>query len=224
MPPEAGRMSPIGRPVGITADQTRAAVLAAAATEFSERGYTRATIRRIAERAGLTSAAIYYHFPTKLACLEAVLSDVDAIMRSYWEPIMAREGHIADRTAQLLRASALINREHPHMARISARTFMEQAAGHPEMSQVMKPVRAYTLGVFDRLVEDAVARGELPETESAQAVRDMIAGLMFGLSNTAALEQPADRYSAAINALADLLTGRLFAAADGTPAAGEEPA
>ena len=211
-------MSPIGRPVGITADQTRAAVLAAAATEFSEHGYTRATIRRIAERAGLTSAAIYYHFPTKLACLEAVLSDVDAIMRSYWEPIMAREGHIADRTAQLLRASALINREHPHMARISARTLMEQAAGHPEMSEVMKPVRAYTLGVFDRLVDDAVSRGELPATAS-QAVRDMIAALMFGLSNTAALEQPAHRYSAAIDALADLLAGRLFTAADGKSAA-----
>jgi len=211
-------MSPIGRPVGITADQTRAAVLAAAATEFSEHGYTRATIRRIAERAGLTSAAIYYHFPTKLACLEAVLSDVDAIMRSYWEPIMAREGHIADRTAQLLRASALINREHPHMARISARTLMEQAAGHPEMSEVMKPVRAYTLGVFDRLVDDAVSRGELPATAS-EAVRDMIAALMFGLSNTAALEQPAHRYSAAIDALADLLAGRLFTAADGKSAA-----
>jgi AcrR family transcriptional regulator len=213
-------MSPIGRPAGVTAEQTRVAVLAAAAAEFSERGYTRSSIRRIAERAGLTSAAIYYHFPTKLACLEAVQRDALEIMRSYWEPIMARDGHIIDRIAQLLKASALINREHPHMARISALTLMEDAASHPEMSEVARPVRAYSQGVFDRLVADAVTRGELPDVSCAQAVHDMISGLMYGLANTAALQQPIDRYSAAIDALCELLAGRLFTAVDRGPTVG----
>lgn len=203
-------MKPIGRPVGITAEQTRAAVLAAASEEFSERGYTRSSIRRIAERAGLTSAAIYYHFPTKLACLEAVQNDALEVLRSYWDPIMARDGHIADRVAQLLKASALINREHPHMARISARSIIEDAAGHSEMSKVAGTIRGYTDEVYERLVSDALRRGELTTVASAQAIRDMISGLMLGLANVAALQQPADQYAAAIDALGELLAGRLF--------------
>lgn len=209
-------MKPIGRPVGITAEQTRAAVLAAASEEFSERGYSRSSIRRIAERAGLTSAAIYYHFPTKLACLEAVQNDALEVMQSYWNPIIAREGHIADRVAQLLKASALINREHPHMARISARSVIEDAAGHSEMSKVAETVRRYTGEVYDKLVSDALARGELTNVASAQAVRDMISGLMLGLANVAALQQPPDRYAAGIDALGELLAGRLFILLDRT--------
>jgi AcrR family transcriptional regulator len=207
-------VKPIGRPVGITAEQTRAAVLAAASEEFSERGYTRSSIRRIAERAGLTSAAIYYHFPTKLACLEAVQNEALEVLRSYWDPIMARDAHIADRVAQLLKASALINREHPHMARISARSIIEDAAGHSEMSKVAGTVRGYTDDVYDKLVSDALAKGELTDVASAEAIRDMISGLMLGLANVAALQQPADRYTAAIDALGELLAGRLFVMLD----------
>lgn len=216
-------MKPIGRPVGRTSEQTRAVILAAAAEEFGERGYTRASIRRIAERANLTSAALYHHFPTKLACLDAVLGEALDILRSHWDPILAGDGHIADRVALLLKAGAVINREHPHMARIGARSIMEDAAGHPEMSSVTEPLRTYADGVYDKLVADAVARGELAEGVPAQAVRDMISGLMIGLANVAALQLTVERHAAVIDALAGLLAGRLFTAMDGAPAAAGAP-
>jgi AcrR family transcriptional regulator len=210
-------MKAIGRPIGVTADQTRAAVLAAAAAEFSERGYARSSIRRIAERAGLTSAAIYYHFPTKLACLEAVQNDALELMRSYWDPIMEGEGHIADRVAQLLRAAAQINTVNPHMAKISARIVMEDAGGHPEMSSVAELANAYTDAIYEKLVADAFARGEIAQGASAQAVLDMIRGLMLGLSNVAAFQYPVDRHAAALDALAELLGGQLFTPVDREP-------
>lgn len=53
--------------------RNRAAVLAAARTEFAERGYGEAKIDRIAERAELTRGAVYSNFPSKRALYLAVL-------------------------------------------------------------------------------------------------------------------------------------------------------
>jgi AcrR family transcriptional regulator len=56
-------------------ERTRAAVLAAARQEFTERGYTDAKIDRIAERAELTRGAVYSNFASKRALYLAVLVD-----------------------------------------------------------------------------------------------------------------------------------------------------
>src|SRR5262245_58102608 len=56
-------------------ERNRAAVLAAARTEFAERGYADAKVDRIAERAELTRGAVYSNFPSKRALYLAVLLD-----------------------------------------------------------------------------------------------------------------------------------------------------
>lgn len=57
-------------------DDTRRAILAAAAAEFGAHGYADATTRRIAAGAGVTLPAIAYHFGSKeglyLACAEEI--------------------------------------------------------------------------------------------------------------------------------------------------------
>lgn len=62
-------------------EETRAAVIAAALSEFGARGYGGATTRRIAEAAGVTLPVIAYHFGGKeglyLACAE------DTVARYY---------------------------------------------------------------------------------------------------------------------------------------------
>ncbi|HEX7305419.1 helix-turn-helix domain-containing protein, partial [Lentzea sp.] len=56
--------------------RTRAAVLAAARDEFTDRGYAAAKVDRIAERAELTRGAVYSNFPSKRALYLAVLLDL----------------------------------------------------------------------------------------------------------------------------------------------------
>jgi len=56
-------MSPAGRRPG--GQDTRALILAAAQAEFSDRGYTAATIRRVATRAGVDPALVYHYFADK---------------------------------------------------------------------------------------------------------------------------------------------------------------
>lgn len=59
----------MGRIAGVTAEQTRDRLLEAAAAVFASKGYEGATIAEIAERAGLSSGAIYAHYQSKAELL-----------------------------------------------------------------------------------------------------------------------------------------------------------
>jgi TetR/AcrR family transcriptional regulator len=72
-----------------SAEASQAALLAAAAEEFAQRGYDAAGVDRIAERAGVNKAMLYYHFGSKRALYLAVL-------RGMLELVAARARKIAD--------------------------------------------------------------------------------------------------------------------------------
>lgn len=63
----------MGRRAGLTADDTRTAILDAAAEEFGRHGYEGARLARIAGAAGLSAGAIYNHYRTKDDLLLAVV-------------------------------------------------------------------------------------------------------------------------------------------------------
>lgn len=56
-------------------DDTRGSILRAALDLFGTNGYQSTTVRNIAERCGLTDAALYYYFPTKQEILDTLISD-----------------------------------------------------------------------------------------------------------------------------------------------------
>lgn len=61
--------------VRLPAAQRRASILVAARDLFIEKGFAQTTTRQIAERAGVTDALIYRHFPAKQALLEALVDE-----------------------------------------------------------------------------------------------------------------------------------------------------
>jgi len=63
----------VGRRAGISPEQTRDALLAAAARVFSRKGYEGATIADIASEAGVSSGAIYAHYDGKAELFSAAL-------------------------------------------------------------------------------------------------------------------------------------------------------
>jgi AcrR family transcriptional regulator len=64
-----------GRPAGAGRD-SHAAIFAAAAREFAERGYDAAGVDRIALHAKINKAMIYYHYGSKLGLYLEVLRDM----------------------------------------------------------------------------------------------------------------------------------------------------
>lgn len=62
----------------IPAPDTRSRILAAACDEFGAHGFAAATVDRIARRARVNKAMIYYHFPNKRALYACIIRDVFA--------------------------------------------------------------------------------------------------------------------------------------------------
>ncbi|HEY6596411.1 MAG TPA: helix-turn-helix domain-containing protein [Asanoa sp.] len=72
---------------------TRARIQAVALELFTEQGYEKTSLREVAERLGVTKAALYYHFKSKD---EIVTSLVDDRMNGLDEVIKFAEGMPAD--------------------------------------------------------------------------------------------------------------------------------
>lgn len=57
------------------ADDTRSRIQAIALELFTEQGYDATSLREIAERLGVTKAALYYHFKSKDEIVESMMAD-----------------------------------------------------------------------------------------------------------------------------------------------------
>lgn len=70
-----------------TGDEVRSQLKAAASSVFAERGYTGATTKQIATRAGVTEALIFRHFGSKAELVdEAVLDTFEQFVSSFSDP------------------------------------------------------------------------------------------------------------------------------------------
>jgi|EndMetStandDraft_4_1072995.scaffolds.fasta_scaffold76323_3 AcrR family transcriptional regulator len=86
------------RPKGDKRDRTRAALLEAARALIREKGYERTTLEEVAERAGMTTGAIYGNFKNRADLFIA-------LGQAYWAPISPRIERGAS-VAEMMRAFA----------------------------------------------------------------------------------------------------------------------
>ena len=74
----------------VEAEQTREAIIAAAIAVFLERGFSRATFDEIAQTAGVTRGAIYWHFRNKLEIFYALERRADQPNEAFGNRLRAR--------------------------------------------------------------------------------------------------------------------------------------
>ena len=68
-------------------DSHKQIILKKAAVLFSQKGYERTSMREIAEQAGITKPAIYYHFKNKQALFEELLFSAFQVSQKHYEDI-----------------------------------------------------------------------------------------------------------------------------------------
>ncbi|MFF3503306.1 TetR/AcrR family transcriptional regulator [Streptomyces sp. NPDC003247] len=190
---------------------TREAILAAAVVEFTEHGYTRAGVRQIAERAGVTAMMINRYFGSKDRLF------AEAVDRAFGPPTVV--GDERDDLSQAM-ARALAERTGPGAATLDPFLLLLRSAQDPEATDILR--RGIETHVGARLA--GLLRG--PETEvRAQLGLALVAGtwLLRTVVGTTALAEADD------GALADLLTAMLRPLTDeadstGTDATGTDAA
>jgi AcrR family transcriptional regulator len=90
---------------------SRWALLEAAVDEFSEKGYDEATLADIAERAGVTTGAVYNHFDGKLDLLVAAIGEPR--VTQFWQEVTAAARLPWEQTVEVL-ARGLAQRPDPN--------------------------------------------------------------------------------------------------------------
>jgi AcrR family transcriptional regulator len=197
-----------GRPPGSSADVTRAKIIEAARGAFGERGFDATRNRDIAEAAGLTAAAIYRYYDSKLALYMATvrgaLDELEPVLRE------AASGQPSGRAelAALARAAGQLHGERPYLAAFLSSLPVEMQR-NPEIAEAMDarpdPVSALVALAFVRAERD----GELAPGVDAARATEMVIACNIGLSIwAAAIAQESS--SDVMDAFAQLISGALF--------------
>jgi AcrR family transcriptional regulator len=137
-------------------------VLAAATAEFAARGFEGTTVDRIAARARLNKAMIYYHFHSKRALYTCVLRDVFTRMGDHLEAIA---GARDDPAAKMDRFVAVFVHEGQHLSHIAPMMLREIAEGGRRLDEETYRVMARVMRAMASIVEEGRACGQFAEID-----------------------------------------------------------
>lgn len=193
----------VGRPVGADGEQTRARVIAATMRCVAEIGYSRATIREIANAADMTSGSLYHYFPNKSELLDATVREIDEVAAPRLRAAAGQFDHVVDRVEAVLDELDRLIREYPHLAGFD-RAMRAESSADPGAG--LKALR----DTIDEIIDDARRRKALPPDTDPGAAVDAIYALARGLTERAGNLTP-EAYAATLGSAKELIRGTLFA-------------
>ncbi|WOX15333.1 helix-turn-helix domain-containing protein [Streptomyces sp. N50] len=166
----------------------RAEIVRAARESFAEHGFTKASLRDIAERAGITHAGLLHHFRTKDDLLAAVLAERDTEERRYAASKVPDMDHLAPYLGDLLRH----HQEAPELMRLWIE--LAAAASRPEHPAHGYFVQRYAWGSdqFARGMRGKADRGELHEAIAPEHAATLLQAVLNGLQLQWLLDQDLD--------------------------------
>jgi TetR/AcrR family transcriptional regulator len=135
---------------------SRGRLLAAAAVEFAARGFDGAKVDRIAARARINKAMVYYHFKNKAALYRAILLDLFGSLAVALAISREQGGTPEDQLRRFVRTIAAETASRPHFPSIWLR---EMAEGGRHLDRtIVQPIGAI-LGVLAAILRDGVEHG-----------------------------------------------------------------
>jgi TetR/AcrR family transcriptional regulator, repressor of the mexAB-oprM multidrug resistance operon len=166
------------------AERTREAILDAAETTFLAQGVSRTTLAHIAQTAGVTRGAIYWHFEDKAAVFDALLERVRLPLDGIVEDAVSR---LADSPAICLRVIA-----ERSLAAICHDLSLQRAAtivlhrcekledDHPQISMITR-LSEHAETLIEQLFEQAQVAGSLRADLSPASARRQFHGFLIGV-------------------------------------------
>ncbi len=175
MPPGRGR----GRPVGSDSAETRARILRAAREVINERGYEAANFQAIASRAGLSRPTMHYYFRTREEMYDCLIGEAYSIVSDCIAQAK-REDTLLKQLATFVAATHRSGFADRSMLRfvITARLEFHRS---PSLRDSPGPVVSAVQEFYVSMVDDAIARGEIPAGTDAAAVVNMLLAMFLGM-------------------------------------------
>jgi AcrR family transcriptional regulator len=150
-----------------------AAIRNAVMDELARVGYGRLSIEAVARRAGVGKTAIYRRWSNKLEMVLEIVSDVAG--RSV--PLPDTGSFRGDLQLLLMIVSRALRHR---LASQIIPDLMAEAARNPQIAETLhRALRTHQRAVGDKLVGQAVARGELPAGADPDVAVDLILGPLY---------------------------------------------
>jgi AcrR family transcriptional regulator len=129
----------------------------AAIAAMSEHGYHGTSVRDIADRAGMSSAALYHHFASKQDLLFRITDrGIEALVRQTEDALLASPNDPASRLRAIVRVHVLTHAENQRGSFIGN---SEIRSLEPANRAIVVSKRDQQKRIFDRVVLDGVERG-----------------------------------------------------------------
>lgn len=173
----SGRRAP-GRPRLVDlAEPTETAILRAAAQLFMEHGYRGVTMEMVADAAGLTKAAVYYHFHDKASLVVSTMERTFEAARSATQDILDRPLPLRDRLEILARV--VLGLPHPYIA---FDALMHEALSELNAGQLrtVREAEASVTAPLEQALFDASAQGEIRAGDPLLLCHSFVAALRVG--------------------------------------------
>ena len=156
-------------------------ILEAALALFVEKGFAATRLDDVAERAGLSKAAIYLYFKDKEALLEGVIRQTISANVGTMEGLArAHHGKVADLIPAILEfmASRIEDTPMPSIAKL----VIAESRAYPEMGRFyLKEVIGRGIPLFEGLIARGVAQGEFRAVDPGLTVRSLVGPMLLGI-------------------------------------------
>jgi AcrR family transcriptional regulator len=186
----------LGRPTQGDAAETRQRILDEARRAFTARGYDSTTNREIALGAGITAAAIYHYFPSKVDLYVAVFVSVQEKVFEAFDAAVASRHTFLEQFDAIFDAMCELGEHDPMLASFVVGVITE-ASHHPELRKELSKLPPRQEIFLSELCTNAKSRGELPESLPVQSAIDAMSGVIAGFSRLAVTVRDRERLLAA---------------------------
>jgi TetR/AcrR family transcriptional regulator len=182
------RMGSRGQP-----EESRAAILQAAAREFAENGIAGARTDAIADAAGVNKALLYYYFEDKETLYGAVLDDAFAGMKTTVFNVLDSDLPTREKLLTYVGAYFDFIASNQIYPKLMQREMMRAKEGRSE--HIDRLIKTYFQPIYARvgdLLQKGIAEGEFRKVDPAHFIPSMIAIIVFYFSSAPVMQRIMD--------------------------------
>ncbi len=176
----------MGRKAGVTAEETRQELLAAAARVFARKGYDGASIADICAEAGLSTGPVYAHYGSKAELFVAVLTNHG--QRQYRELLGTQA---PDDVADFLTMVGSTYDRRPKEAAALVIEAMVASGRDPDVGKLVSSWLSSGEALLAGQIKEAQAAGAIDDALQPETISRLATMIMLGSFLTRALDAPA---------------------------------
>jgi AcrR family transcriptional regulator len=153
----------------------KVAILRAAVEVMGEGGYEGASLRDMAARAGVSVAALYHHFPSKLDLLRQFIDEAYDVILARIDRRLVEAAPTAAARLDAVVSTLIASQLHDDFAQLAAKVaWREHTRLNPPERRAIDEKRRGLLDLVERIVLAGVASGEFTVDEPREAARAII--------------------------------------------------